>query len=125
MTTTPTDFKPTPLPLSFPALGGKKVTAAFDAGRLTSDGGVLLLGAFEKRLGICAQLADAFSDARDPARIRHSLEAILRARVLAIPCGYEDAIDLDRLRTDPGFKIACGRPPDRGGNLCSQPTISR
>lgn len=125
MTATPAIVDPTPLPFSFPALGGKKVTAAFDAGRLTSDGGVLLLGAFEKRLGICTRLAGAFSDARDPARIRHSLADILRARVLAIACGYEDANDLDRLRTDPGFKIACGRLPDSGGDLCSQPTISR
>jgi hypothetical protein len=94
------------------------VTAAFDAGGLTSDGGVLLLGAFEKRLGIRTRQADAFSDARDPARIRHSLADILRARGLAIACGYEDANDVDRLRTDPGFKIACGRLSDSGGDLC-------
>jgi hypothetical protein len=125
MTATPAIVDPNPLPFSFPALGGKKLTAAFDAGRLTSDGGVLLLGAFEKRLGICTRLAGAFSDARDPARIRHSLADILRARVLAIACGYEDANDLDRLRGDPAFKLACGRPPDSGDDLCSQPTVSR
>ena len=33
----------TTLPLSFPAVGRKKLTAAFDGGRITSDGGVLLL----------------------------------------------------------------------------------
>ena len=79
----------------------------------------------EKHLGICARLASTISDERDPARIKHSLTDILRARVLAIACGYEDANDLDRLRTDPGFKIACGRLPDSGDDLCSQPTISR
>ena len=31
----------------------------------------------------------------------------------------------DRLRFDPAFKLACGRLPDTGGDLCSQPTISR
>jgi hypothetical protein len=31
------------LPFSFPAVCRKKVTAAFDGGRLTSDGGVMLL----------------------------------------------------------------------------------
>jgi hypothetical protein len=31
------------LPFSFPAIRGKKVTAAFDGGRLSSDGGVMLL----------------------------------------------------------------------------------
>ena len=32
------------LPFSFPAVERKKVTAAFDGGRLTSDGGVMLAG---------------------------------------------------------------------------------
>ncbi len=45
--------------------------------------------------------------------------------MLAIACGYEDADDLDHLRTDPGFKLACGRLPDSGRDLCSQPTVSR
>jgi hypothetical protein len=34
-----------------PALGGKPVRVAFDGGRLTSDGGALLLAAVERRLG--------------------------------------------------------------------------
>jgi hypothetical protein len=45
--------------------------------------------------------------------------------MLAIACGWEDADDLDRLRTDPAFKLACGRLPDTGDDLCSQPTVSR
>jgi hypothetical protein len=28
-------------------------------------------------------------------------------------------------RTEPGFKVACGRLPDSGDDLCSQPTVSR
>jgi len=43
--------------------------------------------------------------------------------MFAICCGYEDADDLDHLRSDPAFKLACGRLPDSG--LCSQPTLSR
>jgi hypothetical protein len=31
------------------------------------------------------------------------LPDILRARIFAIACGYEDADDLDRLRFDPAF----------------------
>jgi hypothetical protein len=42
-----------------------------------------------------------------------------------VACGYEDADDLDHLRSDPGFKLACGRWPDTGRDLCSQPTMSR
>lgn len=112
-------------PFSFPAVGRKKITAAFDGGRITSDGGVLLLAAAERRLKLAEKLAAAMRDPRDPARVRHSLIDILRARIFAIACGYEDANDLDRLRNDPAFKLACGRLPDSGQDLCSQPTCSR
>ena len=113
------------LPFDFPAIGRKKVTAAFDGGRMTSDGGVLLLAAVERRMGIARTLAPLIADPRNPLLVTHSVAGILRARMLAIACGYEDADDLDHLRTDPGFKLACGRLPDSGAELCSQPTISR
>ena len=113
------------LPLSFLAIRGKKVTAAFDGGRITSDGGVMLLAAAERRLGLADRLAAVIRDPRDPQRITHAMADILRARIFAIACGYEDADDLDRLRTDPAFKLACGRLPDTGLDLCSQPTLSR
>ena len=98
------------LPFSFPAVGRKAVTAAFDGGRLTSDGGVMLLSMAERRLGIAQRLAHWFPDRRDPLRITHTLADMVRARILAIACGYEDADDLDALRVDPAFKLACGRP---------------
>ena len=113
------------LPFSFPAICRKKITAGFDGGRLTSDGGVMLLGAAERRLGIADRLAGLIADRRNPLLITHSVADILRARMLAIACGYEDADDLDHLRRDPGFKLACGRLPDSGHDLCSQPTLSR
>jgi hypothetical protein len=109
----------------FPAVQRKKITAAFDGGRITSDGGVMLLAAAERRLGIAQRLASLIADPRDPRLITHSVPDILRARMLAIACGYEDADDLDDLRIDPGFKLACGRLPDTGDDLCSQPTMSR
>jgi hypothetical protein len=49
---------------------------------------------------------------------------MFRARMFAICCGYEDADDLDHLRSDPAFRLACGRLPDTGRDLCSQPTLS-
>ena len=113
------------LAFDFPAVGGKKVVAAFDGGRLTSDGGVMLLAAVERDVGIARALASLIPDRRNPRLVTHSVEDILRARMLAIACGYEDADDLDHLRTDPGFKLACGRLPDSGADLCSQPTLSR
>ena len=115
----------TTLPFRFPAVRGKKVRAAFDGGRLSSDGGVLLLAEAARRMGIAEKLAAVIPDRRDPTRVTHGLAEILLARMLAIACGYEDADDLDSLRTDPAFKLACGRLPDSGTDLMSQPTVSR
>jgi hypothetical protein len=47
------------------------------------------------------------------------------ARASAIACGYEDAIDLDRLRHDPLMMVAVGGCPETGAPLASQSTISR
>ena len=111
------------LPFCFPAIGRKKVTAAFHGGRLSSDGGVMLLAQAERRLGLAERLAAVIPDGRDQSRVTHLLPDILRARIFVIACGYEDADDLDRLRSDPTFKLACGRLPDIGTDLCSQPTV--
>src|SRR3546814_10912876 len=76
-------------------------------------------------MGICQRLAACIADPRDPARVIHRLDDILRARIFAISCDYEDADDLDALRDDPGFRLALGKLPGSGTGLASQPTISR
>jgi hypothetical protein len=68
-------------------------------------------------LGIANSLASVIADPRNPRLVTHSIKDILRARMLASVCGYADADDLDRPRTDPGFKLACGRLPDSGADL--------
>jgi len=109
----------------FPAVLGHKTSAAFDGGRLTSDGGVLLLAQAERRIGLATALAGCIADRRDQSRVIHDVDDILRARMLAIACGYEDADDLDALRHDPGFKLALGKLPSGAVGLASQPTMSR
>jgi len=113
------------LPFSLPSICQKKVTAAFDGGRISSDGGVLLLAGVDKRLGLIDTLAGIIPDHRDQGLITHTMSDILRARIFAIACGYADADDLDDLRKDPAFKLACGRLPESGNDLHSQPTMSR
>ena len=56
----------TTVPFGFPAVGRKKLIAAFDGGRITSDGGVLLLGAVERQLGMAKTLARLIADPRNP-----------------------------------------------------------
>lgn len=106
-------------------VAGKPVHVDFDGGRLTSDGGVLLLAEIERRLGIADRLARCIKDPRAPERIRHGLAEMIRFRALLIAAGYEDANDCDALRDDPAFKIAVGRLPETGAALSSQPTMSR
>jgi Transposase DDE domain group 1 len=69
-----------PLPFDLPAVARKKVSAAFDGGRITSDGGVMLLAQAERRLGIADQLARVMPDERNADRVVHLLPDILRAR---------------------------------------------
>ena len=113
------------LPFDLPAVSRKKVTADFAGGALSSDGGLVLLRAAERRLGLAEALAGCIQEWRDPDRVVHTLSAMLRFRMFAIACGYEDADDCDALRGDPLFKLAVGQAPESGRDLCSQPTMSR
>jgi len=113
------------LPFDLPSVGRKKLTIDFAGGNQSSDGGLLLLRAAERKLGVCRRLAEAMPDRRDPERVRHAMFEMVMARASAIACGYEDAIDLDRLRHDPLMKVAVGRCPESGAPLASQSTISR
>ena len=122
---TPAMVNDSQLTFSLPSVSRKKVTAAFDGGRLSSDSGVMLLALAERRRRVADTLAAHIADRRDPSHITHTVADVLRARMLAIGCGYPDGNDFDWLRCDPAFKLACGRLPDTGRNLCSQPTISR
>ena len=55
---TPTKSDGNATSFSFPAVHRKKVTAAFDGGRITSDGGVLLLAQAERAMGIADKPLD-------------------------------------------------------------------
>ncbi|MCC6177120.1 MAG: IS1380 family transposase [Chloroflexi bacterium] len=70
----------------------------------------------EEGLGVCGALAACV-----PERRRGGV----RQRLFQIACGYEDQNDADTLRTDPLFKLACGRLPASEPDLASQPTLSR
>src|SRR6267143_1463793 len=108
-----------------PSVKGKPVHVAFDGGRMTSDAGILLLAAIEQRLKIAERLAACIEDPRDPERVVHEIAEMIRYRALLIAAGYPDGNDCDALRCDPAFKMAVGRLPESGDELCSQPRISR
>ena len=109
-------FETTPLALE----------AAFDGGKLTSDGGLIWLAKADEELGnLCENIASHIPEWRKGPSVRHSLVTLVRQRVFQIACGYEDQNDSDTLRSDPLLKLVCGRLPQTDRDLASQPTISR
>ena len=71
--------------------GRRQVRARFDGGRMSSDGGALLLQAVDQRIGLTRRLAACFVDHRNPRRCEHSLQ-----RLFGLALGYEDLCDHDR-----------------------------
>ena len=63
---------------TLPSVSAKKVTAAFDGGRLSSDSGVMLLALAERRRGLADTLAGLIADPRDRAHITHTVADLLR-----------------------------------------------
>ncbi len=55
---------------------------------MTSDAGVMLLGATERKLGLMQAAARCIADPRNPLLITHSVAELLRQRVygLALRC---------------------------------------
>ena len=115
----------TPSRLCLSPVDGKQVLLGFDGARMSSDAGLMLLREIERREGLAGWLASCMEDPRAPGKVQHSLEDIIRFRILMIAAGYEDANDAADLRHDPSFKLALERAPESGAALCSQPTISR
>lgn len=108
------------------SIGKREVTTLFDGGQVTSDAGVLLLSLLDGRMGLSRKLAAAIEDGRQPGKVQHETEELLKQRLFQICCGYEDANDADTLRFDPAFQTALERvPSDPDSALASQPTLSR
>jgi hypothetical protein len=114
-----------PTPLHLAPVGGQAVELDFDGGRLSSDGGVVLLKDINDQLGLTRHLAAVLKDPRDARRVHFTLHDLLQQRVFQIAAGYEDANDANTLRDDPIFKLMLDRLPETGAPLASQPTLSR
>ena len=110
--------------LAFQGVAGRSVCARFNGGTLTSDGGAVLLREVERRTGVLGRFADCFTDHRDPARVTHSVGALVRQRVYALALGYEDLNDHDALRHDPLLAILA-EAGDLTAPLAGKSTLNR
>lgn len=118
----------------FPACGGRDIVARFDGGRVTSDGGGILLKEVDDRFRFLEQFAACFTDHRDPDLIEHPLVDLLKQRVFGLCLGYEDLIDHDTLRHDALFAVLVGKADptgqtrsgrDHGKALAGKSTLNR
>ena len=82
-------------------LDSRQVEARFDGREIASDAGGILLREIEKRTRILGRMSECFADHRDPERIEHTVESLVKQRVLGLCLGYEDLNDHDELCRDP------------------------
>ena len=107
--------------IEFGRVGRRVVEGRFDGGSMTSDGGVMLLGEVDRKLGLMDAAARCIADPRDPALIKHRVVDMLRQRVYALAQGWEDLNDHQSLRQDVAVQTAVG--VDEA--LSSAPTLCR
>jgi hypothetical protein len=109
-------------PVLFEDLYDKPAEVTFTGPRQSSDGGVILLDAMDKKMGLIRRITQAVHDPRQQGKITYDLEKLIRERIFLIACGYPRCDDADRLVHDPALKMVSHL---REGRLASQPTLSR
>ena len=110
-----------PETFQFSPAQNRKVTASFQGGHITSDAGLLLLREVDRRSGLSAALNRCLPDVRQPGKIRHTTQLMLRQRLYGIAAGYEDLNDHDSLRDDYTLQTTVGTD----ARLASRSTLSR
>ena len=101
--------------VQFTPLARRRVLAEFDAGAISSDGGVLLLREVDRRINLLSRVDQLIPDPRDPLHIEHDQRTLIAQRVLAIACGWEDLNDHTNLRNDLVLQLATNRKASGSG----------
>jgi len=93
----------------FTAHFSRRVEAEFSAGRVSSDGGALLLRQVDCKIHLLDRLGACFQDGRSPVLVKHRLPEMLAQRIYGLALGYEDLIDHEQLRSDPLLGLLSGK----------------
>ena len=107
--------------IDFGRLGRRVVEGRFDGASMTSDGGVMLLGQADRKLGLLDAAARCIPDPRNPLLVKHAVRDMLRQRVYGLALGWEDLIDHGPLREDVAMQTAMGVERE----VASAPTLCR
>jgi hypothetical protein len=107
--------------IEFGHLGRRVIEGRFDGGSMTSDGGVMLLGATDRKLGLIQAAARCIADPRNRLLIKHDVAHMLRQRVYGLALGWEDLNDHGALRSDVAMQTAVGAERQ----VASAPTLCR
>jgi hypothetical protein len=99
----------------------KPVEVRFNTEQVSSDGGLLLINEVENQLHPIDKLSSCINDIRNQGYVKHSVNSMLRQRIMQIAAGYEDGNDCNTLRDDGILKICAGQEK----TLAAQPTMSR
>ena len=93
----------------FAAHFSRRVEAGFTAGRVSSDGGALLLRQTDGKINLLGRFAGCFRDGRKQQQVEHTVAEMVSQRIYGLALGYEDLNDHEQLRTDPVFGLLSGR----------------
>lgn len=99
----------------------KKVDVDSKAGKISSDGGLILFSSWDNSLGITEEMAECITDHRQEGKRIHSVRDLLKQKVLSLIAGYEDQNDHNRLRKDDIMQVSMGKEEE----LASQSSMSR
>jgi len=103
---------------SFPSFDRRKIEASFSGGEVSSDGGVMVLRAADRRLGLVRALDAVIADPRDADLVTHAQVDLLRQRIYGLALGYEDLNDHEYFAQGSGLaergraRRGAGQQPD-------------
>ena len=89
----------------FQLLFNTSLKVDFQASRVTSDGGLILVRELDERLGLEKLMEEHLSDSRQGLNKQFTLADLLRQSVYTRLAGYEDLNDAERLAADPTFRL--------------------
>lgn len=92
----------------------RRIDVDFGAGRVSSDGGGLLLRELDLSTGLMERLSECFTDHRCAERTEHTVVELLRQRVFGLALGYEDLNDHEELSRDPLMATLVGKTDPAG-----------